>query len=143
MNNDKHYVISEKTYHSHIDQEVHLYGLLHQLAFTAGKVKDAEDMENFRDIAIRYGQIADEMFEGLNIPGRYLVFGDKADLQALREKELEPIDMECMEYCADDDGDGEECTCLRCALMEYLEQLEGMADIIAEAIDELNALDGE
>ena len=139
MENKKYYVISEDTYHQHIDREVHLYGLLHQLAFTAGKVKDVEDMEHFRDTAIRYGKNADEVFEGMNIPGRYLVFGDKADLQALHEKELEPIDFEDME---DDDGDGE-CTCLRCALEGYLEQLEGMADIIAEAINELDALGGE
>lgn len=139
MKNDKYYIISEDTYHKHIDQEVHLYGLLHQLAFTAGKVKEAEDMEHFRDTAIRYGQIADEMFEGWNIPGRYLVYGDKVDLRSLKEKELEPVEIEGTE---DDDGD-EECTCLRCALEEYLNQLEGMADIIAEAIEELDALGGE
>jgi hypothetical protein len=137
MEGKKYYVIAEDTYHQHIDREVHLYGLLHQLAFTAGKAKDAEDMEHFRNTAIRYGEIADEVFEGMNIPGRYLVFGDKTDLAALREKELEPIDIE---DTADDDG---ECTCLRCALEGYLEQLEGMADIIAEAIEELAALGGE
>lgn len=140
MNNEKLYVISEKTYHKHIDQEVHLYGLLHQLAFVAGKVKDAADMEHFQDTAIRYGEIADEVFEGMNIPGRYLVFGDKTDLQALRDKELEPIDIEDVENDGEDDG---ECTCLRCALEDYLYQLEGMADIISEAIDELDALGGE
>ena len=137
MEGKKYYVIAEDTYHQHIDREVHLYGLLHQLAFTAGKAKDAEDMEHFRNTAIRYGEIADEVFEGMNIPGRYLVFGDKTDLAALREKELEPIDIE---DTADDDG---ECTCLRCALEGYLEQLEGMADILAEAIEELAALGGE
>lgn len=139
MENKKYYVISEDTYHRHIDQEVHLYGLLHQLAFTAGKVKDDEDMEHLQDTAIRYGEIADEMFELWNIPGRYLAYGDKADLAAMREKELEPIDIKGM---GDDDVDGE-CTCLRCALEGYLEQLEGMADIIAEAIEELDALGGE
>lgn len=137
MNNEKIYLISEDTYHRHIDQEVHFYGLLHQLAFTAGKVKDQEDMENLRDTAIRYGQIADEMFATLNIPGRYLVFGDKADLYGLRERELEPV-----VFYTDDEG-AEGSTCLRCALEEYLSQLEGMADIITEAIEELDALGGE
>ncbi len=36
------YVIDSETYENHIRDEVHLYGLLHQLAFLAGKVKDAE-----------------------------------------------------------------------------------------------------
>lgn len=108
-------------------------------------MKDAEDMENFRDTAIRYGQIADEMFEGWNIPGRYLVFGDKADLQALREKELEPIDMECMEYCADDD-EAEDCVCFRCEFHRMLAMVNEMADMLTETLDELDeldALDGE
>lgn len=47
MKNENYYVISDTTYHGHIDNAVHLYGLLHQLAFMAGKVKDAKDMENF------------------------------------------------------------------------------------------------
>lgn len=38
------YVIDSKTYEKHIRDEVHLYGLLHQLAFLAGKVKDEEDI---------------------------------------------------------------------------------------------------
>ena len=37
MEQEKLYVIEEKTYEAHIDEEVHLYGLLHQLAFLAGK----------------------------------------------------------------------------------------------------------
>ena len=38
MEQEKLYVIEEKTYEAHIDEEVHLYGLLHQLAFLAGKI---------------------------------------------------------------------------------------------------------
>ena len=44
MGQDMKYVIDSETYEKHIRDEVHLYGLLHQLAFLAGKVKDAEDM---------------------------------------------------------------------------------------------------
>ena len=40
MKQEKLYVIEEKTYEAHIDEEVHLYGLLHQLAFLAGKIKE-------------------------------------------------------------------------------------------------------
>lgn len=39
MEQEKLYVIEEKTYEAHIDEEVHLYGLLHQLAFLAGLYK--------------------------------------------------------------------------------------------------------
>ena len=79
MEQEKLYVIEEKTYEAHIDEEVHLYGLLHQLAFLAGKIKDCRDMENLIDTARHYGDIADQMFDRWSIPGRYLVFGDKAD----------------------------------------------------------------
>lgn len=58
MEQEKLYVIEEKTYEAHIDEEVHLYGLLHQLAFLAGKIKDREDVEAFIAAAKRYGQIA-------------------------------------------------------------------------------------
>ena len=135
MKNEKLYLISEDTYHKHIDEEVHLYGLFHQLAFMAGKVKDVDDMINLQDTAIRYGEIADEMFEGWSFPGRYLVYGDKADLSALREKELEPVEL---------DPEGEEETwTLRDALDDYRQQFEDMAEILAEAVDELDALGGE
>ena len=35
MGQDMKYVIDSKTYENHINDEVHLYGLLHQLAFLA------------------------------------------------------------------------------------------------------------
>ena len=60
MEQEKLYVIEEKTYEAHIDEEVHLYGLLHQLAFLAGKIKDRRDMEDLIDTARRYGEIADQ-----------------------------------------------------------------------------------
>lgn len=94
-------------------------------------------MENFQETAIRYGEIADEMFGAWSIPGRYLVYGDKADLAALREKELELVELD------PEDDEDEECDCLRCALEDHLSELEGVADIIAEAIKELDALGGE
>ena len=86
------YVIESKTYEKHINDEVHLYGLLHQLAFLAGKVKDERDMENLLDTAKRYGEIAEEKFAAWRIPGRYLVFGDPKDLKGLMDKELDELD---------------------------------------------------
>ena len=92
MGQEKLYVIEEKTYEAHIDEEVHLYGLLHQLAFLAGKIKDRRDMENLIDTARRYGEIADQMFDRWSIPGRYLVFGDPKDLKGLMDKELDEVE---------------------------------------------------
>ena len=85
------YVIDSETYEKHIRDEVHLYGLLHQLAFLAGKVKDAEDMANLVKTAKHYGEIAEEKFDDWLIPGRYLVFGDRTDLAGLKEVDLTPL----------------------------------------------------
>ena len=85
------YVIDSETYEKHIRDEVHLYGLLHQLAFLAGKVKDAEDMANLVKTAKHYGEIAEEKFDEWLIPGRYLVFGDRFDLADLKAAELTPL----------------------------------------------------
>lgn len=135
MKNEKLYLIAEETYHKHIDEEVHLYGLLHQLAFVASKIKDREDMEHLKDTAIRYGQIADELFAGWNIPGRYLVYGDKTDLSHLKDMELTEV------ISVEDDAEDEFSLCdiLEDCRQGLLEQ----AEIIAEAIAELDALGGE
>ena len=91
MGQDMKYVIDSETYEKHIRDEVHLYGLLHQLAFLAGKVKHAEDMANLVGTAKHYGEIAEEKFAAWRIPGRYLVFGDRKDLAELKAAELTPL----------------------------------------------------
>ena len=90
---NKLYVIEGKTYLNHINDEVHLYGLLHQLAFLAGRIKDEEDVFHVLDTAKRYGEIAEEKFQGWGIPGRYLVFGDPKDLKGLMDKELDEVEV--------------------------------------------------
>ena len=91
MEQDMKYVIDSETYEKHIRDEVHLYSLLHQLAFLAGKVKDAEDMANLVETAKDYGEIAEEKFDDWLIPGLYLVFGDRKDLAELKAAELTPL----------------------------------------------------
>lgn len=91
MGQDMKYVIDSKTYENHINDEVHLYGLLHQLAFLAEKAKDEKDLENLVETAKRYGEIAEEKFAAWRIPGRYLVFGDRSDLAELKAAELTPL----------------------------------------------------
>ena len=88
---NKIYIIDGKTYLSHINDEVHLYGLLHQLAFLVGRIKDEEDVFHVLDAAKRYGEIAEEKFQSWGIPGRYLVFGDRKDLAELKAAELTPL----------------------------------------------------
>ena len=85
------YVIDSKVYENHINDEMHLYGLLHQLAFLAEKAKDEKDLENLVETATRYGEIAEEKFAAWRIPGRYLVFGDRKDLAELKAAELTPL----------------------------------------------------
>ena len=90
MKQNKRYIIEGNTYLNHINDEVHLYGLLHQLAFLAGRIKDEEDVFHVLDAAKRYGEIAEEKFQGWGIPDRYLVFGDPKDLKDLMAKEPKP-----------------------------------------------------
>lgn len=85
------YVIDSKVYENHINDEVHLHGFLHQLAFLAEKAKDEKDLENLAETAKRYGEIAEEKFSAWRIPGRYLVFGDRKDLAELKVAELTPL----------------------------------------------------
>lgn len=91
MGQDMKYVIDSKVYENHINDEVHLYGLLHQLAFLAEKAKDEKDLENLAETSKRYGEIAEEKFDDWLIPGRYLVFGDRKDLAELKAAELTPL----------------------------------------------------
>ena len=91
MGQDMKYAIDSKVYENHINDEVHLYGLLHQLAFLAEKAKDEKDLENLAETAKRYGEIAEEKFAAWRIPGRYLVFGDRKDLAELKAAELTPL----------------------------------------------------
>ena len=101
MGHDMKYVIDSETYEKHIRDEVHLYGLLHQLAFLAGKAADDADAEEVFEMALRYGEIAEEKFGSWHIPGRYLVFGDKKDLAGLKAAELVPLTTVLKEHDAE------------------------------------------
>lgn len=94
------YVIEKNVYEKHIQDEVHLYGMLHQLASQTERIRDEEDVFHLLDAAKKYGEIADEMFDRWGIPGRYLVFGEKKDLAALQEKELTKLSAVLAEHDA-------------------------------------------
>ena len=136
MENERMYLVSEDTYRKHIDEKVHLYSLLRQLAFCAEKVSSPLDAEHLEETAILYGRTAEEMFENWNIPGRYLVYGDTDDLRSLMELELElePVDMaEDMEYY--------EISSLHDTLESVVLLLDDLSDILSEAMMELETDD--
>lgn len=85
------YVIDSKIYEKHIDDKVHLYGLLHQLAFLAEKAETPEAGADLIKTAIQFGKVAEEKYASWNIPSRYLVLGERADLAELKAAELEPL----------------------------------------------------
>ena len=95
--NDNIYLIGAASYEDTVEQRLTLYSYIRQLAFLAKHMKTAEDYIHLKRAAAAYGDKAEELFASWDIPGRYLVYGDPGDLDALREKEL-------LDY-GEDDGD--------------------------------------
>ena len=94
---DNIYLIGAASYEDTVEQRLTLYSYIRQLAFLAKHMKTAEDYIHLKRAAAAYGDKAEELFASWDIPGRYLVYGDPGDLNALREKEL-------LDY-GEDDGD--------------------------------------
>ena len=94
---DNIYLIGAASYEDTVEQRLTLYNYIRQLAFLAKHMKTAEDYIHLKRAAAAYGDKAEELFASWDIPGRYLVYGDPGDLDALREKEL-------LDY-GEDDGD--------------------------------------
>ena len=94
---DSIYLIGAASYEDTVEQRLTLYSYIRQLAFLAKHMKTAEDYIHLKRAAAAYGDKAEELFASWDIPGRYLVYGDPGDLDALREKEL-------LDY-GEDDGD--------------------------------------
>ena len=94
---DNIYLIGAASYEDTVEQRLTLYSYIRQLAFLAKHMKTAEDYIHLKRAAAAYGDKAEELFASWDTPGRYLVYGDPGDLDALREKEL-------LDY-GEDDGD--------------------------------------
>lgn len=94
---DNIYLIGETTYEDIVDQRVLLYGYVRQLAFLAKKATTIEDFRHLKEVAHIYGELAENLFGCWDIPNRYLVFGDTADLEGIKNIEL--LD------CGKDDSD--------------------------------------
>ena len=141
MKDKKMYAISEDAYHKHIDDKVHLYGLLRQLAFGAVKSTTPLDAARLEENAILFGRIAEEMYKTWNIPGRYLVYGDAVDLSALKETELFPVDTDFEDDAEDEFWEYDEDDLFE-VLSDLLSRLEGIMSGLESILSELDT-DGE
>jgi hypothetical protein len=138
-----------------VEQRLTLYSYIRQLAFLAKHMKTAEDYIHLKRAAAAYGDKAEELFASWDIPGRYLVYGDPGDLDALREKEL--LDYGEDDTCGDDDegdltedglaeddfpdDDGEDFEGE--AFLDLLADMAGKARFVSEVLDTLLEISGE
>lgn len=151
---DNIYLIGAASYEDTVEQRLTLYSYIRQLAFLAKRMKTAEDYIHLKRAAAAYGDKAEELFASWDIPGRYLVYGDPGDLDALREKELldygeddssgdDGESLEDDEYPDDnlsedngEDFEGE-------AFLDLLADMAGKARFVSEVLDTLLEISGE
>lgn len=150
---DNIYLIGAASYEDTVEQRLTLYSYIRQLAFLAKHMKTAEDYIHLKRAAAAYGDKAEELFASWDIPGRYLVYGDPGDLDALREKELldygeddscgddgEPLEDDGYpdDDLSEDDGkdfEGE-------AFLDLLADMAGKARFVSEVLDTLLEISG-
>lgn len=151
---DNIYLIGAASYEDTVEQRLTLYNYIRQLAFLAKHMKTAEDYIHLKRAAAAYGDKAEELFASWDIPGRYLVYGDPGDLDALREKEL--LDYGEDDTCGDDDegdltedglaeddfpdDDGEDFEGE--AFLDLLADMAGKARFVSEVLDTLLEISG-
>ena len=139
---DNIYLIGAASYEDTVEQRLTLYSYIRQLAFLAKHMKTAEDYIHLKRAAAAYG-------DSWDIPGRYLVYGDPGDLDALREKELldygenDGDDLTEDDLTEDDfpedngeDFEGE-------AFLDLLADMAGKARFVSEVLDTLLEISGE
>mgnify|MGYP000825312776 FL=1 len=151
---DNIYLIGAASYEDTVEQRLTLYSYIRQLAFLAKHMKTAEDYIHLKRAAAAYGDKAEELFASWDIPGRYLVYGDPGDLDALREKELldygedDGDDLTEDDLAEDDlteddlpDNDGEDFEGE--AFLDLLADMAGKARFVSEVLDTLLEISGE
>ena len=151
---DNIYLIGAASYEDTVEQRLTLYSYIRQLAFLAKHMKTAEDYIHLKRAAAAYGDKAEELFASWDIPGRYLVYGDPSDLDALREKELldygeddgddftedGPTEDDLTEDdFPDDDGEDSEGE----AFLDLLADMAAKARFVSEVLDTLLEISGE
>lgn len=119
MENKKMYLIHEDDYIRHIDEKLELYAMLRQMASAVKKLPEMKSTRDAKQTADIFSTKAMMLYEGWDIPDRYLITADTDDLRELMENELcEPEDAGFIP----DDGDCPCCGGERCC--EYAERIE-------------------
>lgn len=107
---DDMFMIYLDDYIRHIDDKLTLYAMLRRLEEDIGKPPECDSTAALRSRMEGYAPRLDEMWEGWNIPLRYLISGELDDLSDLMDEELmEPEDAGyfCAEsYAISEDEDG-------------------------------------
>ena len=98
MSNENIYLIAKETYEKIVKERVHLYEYIRQLVYIAEQAQSRENYTQLRKAAILYGMMAEELFEGWDIPESYMIHENPADLEAIKAAEL-------LDYCDYEDED--------------------------------------
>ena len=136
MSNENIYLIAKETYEKIVKERVHLYEYIRQLVYIAEQAQSRENYTQLRKAAILYGMMAEELFEGWDIPESYMIHENPADLEDTKAAEL-------LDYCDYEDEDtpeDEECVTFFDVMGELIAKSKAVtADM--EAV--LAELDGE
>ncbi len=90
---DNVFMIHLDDYIRHIDDKLELYAMLRQLEDAIGKLPVCRDTNQVRSRMAAFSPKLKELWEGWNIPKRYLVSGELDDLCEVMDDELmEPED---------------------------------------------------
>lgn len=90
---DDIFMIHLDDYIQHIDDKLTLYAMLHQMEAEIKKLPDCEATAQVRRQMAAYSPKIKELWDGWNIPPRYLVTAELDDLSDLMDDELfEPED---------------------------------------------------
>lgn len=90
---DDLFMIHLDDYLSHIDDKLTLYAMLRQLEVAIGKLPECQSTREVHERMAAFSPQLKELWEGWNIPKRYLVSGELDDLSDVMDEELmEPED---------------------------------------------------
>lgn len=126
---DDLFMIHLDDYLSHIDDKLTLYAMLRQMEAVIGKLPECKATNQARKQMAAFSPRMNEMWEGWNIPMRYLVSCELDDLSEVMEDELmEPEDAGYYSegsdiYAADNCGNGMPDHTLLLALMDTADKL--------------------
>lgn len=138
MNNEM-YLIHGEDYISHIDDKVHLYGMMKQICHMVSKLPVNDCTKELKKLSASFDETTEEMFRTWGIPKSYLIFGDEDDLAELMENELIApedagfCDCECCCDCCDEDDapDDEE------EIDDEEEAFAAMVEVLTDVVHQL------